>query len=80
MHTHSIIQSGLDMTCTMRSSPVKICDTDSKRLYASLEVRANRGGKYPELIFVSRFYTDDRICPKHIGTDIRVAPEPKGGT
>ena len=45
--------------CSMRCGTVKIADTDRDRFGTAFEVRSNRCGKDTELIFISRFYTDN---------------------
>ena len=70
MKAHCIVQTSLDMACSVRCCPVEITDTDGDRLSAALEIRTNRCGQDPELVFISRLYTDNRVAAKHIGTDI----------
>ena len=71
MKTHCIVQTSLDMTCSMRCSTVKVCDTDRDRLCATLEVWSYWCGQDTELVLVSRFNTDNRVTSKHIRTYIQ---------
>ena len=67
---HSIVQSCFDVTGSVRCCTVIIADADGDGFCAALEVRANRGGEYTELIFLSGFYTDDSAASEHIRTDV----------
>ena len=42
-------------------------------LYTTFKVGAYRCGKYTELIFICWFYADNRICSKHIWSDIQLS-------
>ena len=57
---HSIVKTGLDVTCAVRSGSVKVGNLNCNRLCTALEVRANRSCENSELIFVRRFYADNR--------------------
>ena len=70
VETHGIVKAGFDMSGSMRSGTVEICDTDGDRLDAAFKVRTYRSSKYTELVFISRFYTDNGIGTKHIGAYI----------
>ena len=71
MKAHSIVQSGFDMTCSVRSSTVKIRHADGQRLNTAFEIRTNRCSKYTELIFFCRLYSDNRADTEHIRSDIK---------
>ncbi|GFI64121.1 hypothetical protein IMSAG117_01538 [Lactobacillaceae bacterium] len=59
------------MTGSARSRTVKITDADGQRLNAALEIRSHRCGEHPELIFIRRLYTDNRITAEHIRAHIQ---------
>ena len=68
---HGVIETCFDMSCAVRSRPVKIADFNSQRLDAALEIRAYRSRKHTELIFIGRLYTDDSIRTEDVRTDIQ---------
>ena len=68
---HGIVQAGFDMPGSVRSCPVKVRYTDGQRLCAAFEVGTNRSTEDTELVFICRFYTDNRIAAKHVGTDVQ---------
>ena len=70
MKAHCVVQSRFDVPCSMRRCAVEIRDTDGDRFYAAFEVGAYRRGKYTELIFICRLYSDDRVDSEHIRSDI----------
>ena len=67
---HSIVQACLDVTGSVRCCTVIIGNADGDGFCTAFEVRANRGGEYAELIFLSGFYTDDSAASEHIRTDV----------
>ena len=67
---HSIVQACLDVTGSVRRCTVIIGNADGDGFCTAFEVRANRGGEYAELIFLSGFYTDDSAASEHIRTDV----------
>ena len=71
MKAHCIVQTCFDVSCSMRCGTVKICNTDRDRFCAALEIRSNRCSKDTELIFISRFYTDNRVASEHVRTYIK---------
>ena len=68
---HCIVQSGFDVSCSMRCGAVKVWYAQCQWFHAALEVRSNRSGKYTELIVSSRFYTNYGIDSEHIRSDIK---------
>ena len=67
---HGIIQTGLYISRTLGCRTVKITHTKSKRLSSSFEVRTYGCAKHTELIFIGRFYPNNRTRRKHIGAQI----------
>ena len=59
------------MSCSMRCCTVKVWDFNCDRLCAALEIWSYWCYKCTELIFVSRFNSDNRIASEHIWTDIK---------
>ena len=70
MKTHCIIKPRLNMPRSVRSCPVKIRYTDRNRFCTTFKIRTYRCCKHSELIFICRLYSDYRINPKHIWSDI----------
>ena len=71
VQAHSIVKTSFDMTSTMRSCTVKICNADFDWFCATFKVRAYWCCEYTELIFVSWFYTDNGISTHHVRTNIK---------
>ena len=71
MKAHCVVKASFDVSCSMRCSTVKVCDTDRDRLCATLEVWSYWCGQDTELIFISRFNTDNRVASEHVRTYIQ---------
>ena len=68
---NQVVKASFDVTCSARCSTVKVADTDRDRFCTAFEVRANRCCKDTELIFISRFNTDNRVASEHVRTYIQ---------
>ena len=71
MQTHRIVESGLDVTRTVRCRAVVFAHAERGRLCAALEVRTHRRRKQPELVFIRRLHADHRTAREHIGAQIQ---------